>query len=398
MNLYRRHKEGCPGARKGRDYTKCNCPIWKDGRVNGVRIHQSMGCKDWDRAERMLDGQEAPTPGRQRLGPAIEAYIENLRVVRKRKQSTLTSYTHVLEALRDFAAAYTPAATFCDQITLVLLDEFRLSRKGRNGKDPMKGSSLRKETEHLRAFGKFCKKRGWAKENVAGDLESVDGDSLPTLPFDDDEIDAILAACGRIGNRESQEIKDARVRIRVFVQTLLWTGLRISDAAQLERGAVNIKTRRLTLRMMKTGTLLTMRLPEWLVQDLVALPERGKGKYFFWSGEGKLATVIGNLRQTLAQVFKLADVKGGHAHRFRDTYARIFLDTPGATIRDLQLKLGHSSVVVTEKHYGAFVKETQDRLDAMDDKMAAESARRLAQPSRQHGVRNAKSNVLTLPA
>jgi integrase/recombinase XerD len=134
------------------------------------------------------------------------------------------------------------------------------------------------------------------------------------------------------------------------------------------------------------------------VQDLHALPKRGSGKFFSWSGEGKLATVIGNVRQTLAQVFKLAEVKGGHAHRFRDTYARIFLDTPGAIIRDLQLKLGHSSVVITEKHYGAFVKETQERLDAMDDKMAAESARRLARPSRQHGVRNAKSNVLTLPA
>src|SRR5580704_17876761 len=205
MNLYRRHKKRCPGAKKGRDYTKCTCPIWKDGRVNGVRVHESMKSKDWDRAGRMLDGQETLISGRQRLGPAIEAYVENLRVVRKRKQSTLTSYTHVLEALRDFAAAYTPSVKLCDQITLPLLDAFRLSRKGRNGKDPMKGSSLRKETEHLRAFGKFCKKRGWSKENVAGDLESVDGDSLPTLPFDDNEVDAILEACGRIGNRESQE-------------------------------------------------------------------------------------------------------------------------------------------------------------------------------------------------
>jgi len=394
-NLYRRHADSCPGKRKGRGYTKCKCPIWQDGRVNGVRVHRAMKTNDWNRAERMLDGQEAPVPGRQKLDAAIEVYLENLRVVRKRKDSTLTSYRHVLEALRDFAAGH--GATSCDQVTLPLLDQFRLSRKGRDGKEPMKGSSLRKETEHLRAFGKFCEKRGWAKANVAGDLEKVDGDSLPTLPFEDDEVDKILEACGRIGNRESQEIKDARIRIRVFVQLLLWTGLRISDAAQLRRSAVDVDTRRLTLRVMKTERPLTMRLPQWLVEDLHALPERG-GAYFFWSGAGRLATVIGNLRQTLAQVFKLAGVENGHPHRFRDTYARVFLNTPGATIRDLQLKLGHSSVVVTEKHYGAFVRETQERLDAMDDKMAAESARRLAQPRREHRVRNSKGRVLTLPA
>jgi hypothetical protein len=35
LNLYRRHLQTCPHRAKGQSYTKCSCPIWADGQLDG---------------------------------------------------------------------------------------------------------------------------------------------------------------------------------------------------------------------------------------------------------------------------------------------------------------------------------------------------------------------------
>jgi integrase len=65
----------------------------------------------------------------------------------------------------------------------------------------------------------------------------------------------------------------------------------------------------------------------------------------------------------LAKIFKLADVKGGHAHRFRDTFATELL-LAGVPMERVSVLLGHSSVKVTEKHYSPWVRARQEQLEA----------------------------------
>lgn len=59
----------------------------------------------------------------------------------------------------------------------------------------------------------------------------------------------------------------------------------------------------------------------------------------------------------------MAGIQGGHAHRFRDTFAVEFL-LQGVDLRDVSILLGHSSTKVTEKHYAPWVKARQERLEA----------------------------------
>ena len=75
----------------------------------------------------------------------------------------------------------------------------------------------------------------------------------------------------------------------------------------------------------------------------------------------KAAWAIGSAR--CAGVFRLAGVPGGHAHRFRDTFA-VELLLAGVPLERVSVLLGHQSVKVTEKHYTPWVRARQEQLEA----------------------------------
>ena len=65
----------------------------------------------------------------------------------------------------------------------------------------------------------------------------------------------------------------------------------------------------------------------------------------------------------LHSLFQLAGVKGGHAHRCRDTFA-VELLLKGVPIERVSVLLGHSSVKITERHYSPWVRARQEQLEA----------------------------------
>jgi integrase len=146
---------------------------------------------------------------------------------------------------------------------------------------------------------------------------------------------------------------------------MLYSGMRISDTIQLKRAAVDLKTGKLLLRVMKTGSPLYVRLGPPAIEALKVLP--GQGEYFFWSGQSKLSTAIGNARKSISRVLTVAGMKG-HPHRFRDTFS-VSLLSKGEELRTVQLLLGHTSIKTTEKHYAPFVESFQRVLDAATAKL-----------------------------
>ena len=60
-------------------------------------------------------------------------------------------------------------------------------------------------------------------------------------------------------------------------------------------------------------------LPQFVVSILELTPRKSE-RHFFWSGEGKLESVVRSWQTRLRKLFLLAPVKG-HPHRFRDTLA-----------------------------------------------------------------------------
>lgn len=356
--LYRRHTKRCPHKREGVQYTKCACPLYADGYVDGRRIRHSLKTRAWARAERLVRQMQDPdAPSDVGISDGLALYLEDCRA-RKLAASTVVSYDNTLGDLAEFCCLQ--EVLLFRQLTVKHLVQFRSSRRGRDGIEAMSSGSLRKESVTLRAFFSFVVALGWLKVNPARQLKPPKKHAPPALPFEREEITALLAACGRIENNHRESAARARLRARVLLLVFLYSGLRISDVAQLERSQLSAETGQLLLRMMKTGQPLYVRIPRSAVEALETLPIEST-KYFFWSGKGKVSSIIGSIRRTVDCLMKLAGIKG-RPHRFRDTFA-VELLRNDTSIRTVQLLLGHSSVKTTEEHYAPWVRSHQKLLD-----------------------------------
>ena len=125
--------------------------------------------------------------------------------------------------------------------------------------------------------------------------------------------------------------------------------------------ACRIKGNRLLLYTQKTGVPVHTVLPEFVISVLESTPRKSP-RHFFWSGEGKLESIVRSWQTRLRKLFLLASVPG-HPHRFRDTLA-VSLLLAGVPIERVAVLLGHQSVRVTEKHYSPWVYARQQQLEA----------------------------------
>lgn len=207
-------------------------------------------------------------------------------------------------------------------------------------------SAASKRLDYMRAFFRFAQDSEWVTENPAKKVKAPKVTAPPTLPFSREEMGAILAAAGNL-------------EVRALVLLMRYSGLRISDAVGLS--AKRIHDGRLLLRTAKTGTLVHLPLPEFVITALQAV-ERPNG-YFFWTGESRRTSVCDTWRKRLAPVFEAAGVEGAHPHRFRDTFA-VELLLAGVPLERVSILLGHTSTRITERHYAPWVRDRQEQLEA----------------------------------
>src|ERR1019366_7314609 len=158
-----------------------------------------------------------------------------------------------------------------------------------------------------------------------------------------------------------------------FISLSIYTGLRISDVAlfQIDRMQTSGEIR---VRTTKAGTHVYTWVPQWL-QDRIRARAKLHGDYIFGSHTTKDLDVITDLwRRKLNKVWDMCGPwkEKPTPHRFRHTFARILLQKPGVTVRDVAELLGNTEEMI-RKHYGAWVPERQERLtrilrEAFDDK------------------------------
>jgi integrase/recombinase XerD len=193
-----------------------------------------------------------------------------------------------------------------------------------------------------------------------GHLKNPKIKHAPTMPFTQDEMIALLAACADLSDNYGRVGGENGRRARALVLLLRYSGMRIGDTVTCS--ADRLTGDRLFLYTQKTGVPVNVKLPPFVVEALVTVPKVST-QYFFWTGEGKADTVAGNWRRTLRRLFKLAGIKGGHPHRFRDTFA-VELLMSGVPLERVSVLLGHTSIKVTKRHYAPWIRARQEQLEA----------------------------------
>ena len=284
---------------------------------------------------------EDKEPGeRIMLDHACEAFLDDARARGLRKPS-LEKYAPLFRRLKEFAA--NEGLNYINQLDLEFLRRFRASWASQN-------YTARNELERLRALFRFAHDAKWIEDNPAKKLKTPRVEETPTVPFSKDEMTRIIKAC--------DEYKTV-LPLRGFVLLLRYSGLRIRDAVTLTRDKIN--GGRLFLRTAKTGTHVRLPLPPLCLEAIAAIPE--SGLYYFWSGRGLPKTRVANYQHALKKLFEKAGVAGGHAHRFRDTFA-VELLLAGVPIERVAILLGHQNIRVTSKHYSPWIQARQEQLEA----------------------------------
>jgi len=353
LTIYRRHRQDCQHRSAGRKYRRCRCPIWVDGFLEGQEIRKTLDTADWQKAQDKIREWEAQGSEPQNAAESItieqagEKFIADANA-RKLNDSTIYKYNLLFKQTKSFAQKH--GLRYLKELDLQTLDEFRT-----DWKDGPR-SSLKK-LERLRAFLRFCERRKWIDWNPALDLKAPKIANRPTLPFTREEMLKILAALDKYA--EKAGIVGAQ-RLRAFVLLLRYSGMRIGDAVQC--GPERIKGSKLFLYTQKTGVAVQCILPDFVIREIDAAPRKSE-KFFFWTGESKLRTAVSIWQRSLQSLFELADVQGGHAHRFRDTFA-VELLLAGVPLERVSVLLGHQSMRITERHYSPWVRSRQEQLEA----------------------------------
>jgi integrase len=362
LTIYRRHSETCKHhakakghQRKGRSYLHCGCPLWADGLGGAADLRKSLGTRDWEQAQEIVRKWESEqrAPGHEEIvtiARGTEQIVADA-TARGLRTDTIAKYKLLKRELEAFANAR-KIATFAG-FDLAAIGEFRASWKNKN-------HGALKKLERLRLFFDFARDNGWVTENLAERVKSPRVASLPTLPFSGAQMTKILqAASDRVETVQSQGKDNAR-RLRGLVLLLRYSGLRIGDAASCSID--RLADGKLRLYTQKTGQHVHCPLPEFVVKELDRMPRRSE-RYWFWSGIGKVHSLVTKWEELLRKVFIAAGVPDGHAHRFRDTFA-VDLLLASVPIERVSILLGHSSIRITERHYSPWVRERQEQAEA----------------------------------
>jgi integrase len=90
--------------------------------------------------------------------------------------------------------------------------------------------------------------------------------------------------------------------------------------------------------------------------------ERTSSEYFFWTGNSKRKSVVGDWQRALKTTFKLAGIPGGHAHRFRHTFVKWML-MDGIPPDRIAVLTGHRGPAILIKRYSSWSKERQRQVE-----------------------------------
>ena len=364
LTVFRRHTRDCQffgKSRHARGARNCRnrCPLWVQGTLGGETIRKTLNLTAWEAASDLVRGWEsAGQIGAVRLTvptlqEAVAKYLADARA-RGLADESMKRVRYTVEHL--FLNEFCESHRYClfRHIGVDQLREFR------NQCAPAWAvNTLRNRFQFLRGFFGFCQAAGWIATNPVAAVQMPREKHSPTLPFEEDEIAQMLRAAETFTSRGIFGGGENRKRIRAMILLLRYTGLRISDAATLERARVT--SRKLFLYTQKTGTPVWVPLPRPVIDALADCPTKNP-KFVFWNGRCLRTSAVKVWEATFHTLFAKAEIEAGRVHRFRDTFAVRLLEN-GVSIETVSVLLGHASVATTLKYYRPWVRSLQEQLE-----------------------------------
>src|ERR1700733_993280 len=413
LNLYRRHFRTagkCLGGSEPdsrnyetdelrRGWKKCRCPIYADGTLGEKFKRKNTRQTTWQEAKAVAGAWEAAgrwdkdTCAPTAPLPAVDSVVcppEGVTIERvaaaflaehaeMSAPNTQKKYALMLNKFKAHAAA--KGYVMIDQWGPIDVREFRQSW----AVSPITSA---KNMSIVKAFFEFALSNEWIMRNPARLVKNPRGraGSHPRRKeqyrFSDEELRRMFEACAtQYGKKpvrwsrkvhhqqpsDQGEIVNYKYKwtgqdLADFIFVSVYTGLRISDVCtfHIDRLRPNGECH---IRTTKNGRKVFTWVPEWLQQRIRARAEQ-YGPLIFGEHSTRDTNVVTDVwRRKLKRLWNLCGPwpEKPMPHRFRHTFARILLQRPNVTVRDVAELLGDTEDMV-RRHYAAWVTERQERL------------------------------------
>ena len=277
---------------------------------------------------------------RDRNRELIDAWIDELKGVRRLSRHTLAAYRRDLEALAVYAESRRKEIAQLARQDLEAFVRYRVS----SGLAPR---SVGRSVASVRSFYRFLVADDRLVDNPAEDLRAPR--AWPALPLvlPAEAIDDLLA--------QPDPTTPAGLRDRALIELLYATGLRVSELLSLQPGDLNLTQGYLTcIGKGNKERLVPMGKPaiEWLARyQREGQPILLKGRTSPWlfvnaRGGGKLTRV--GFWKKLKQYGRQAGLSRDLSpHVLRHSFATHLLER-GADLRSIQTLLGHADLSTTQ--------------------------------------------------
>ena len=277
----------------------------------------------------------APSP----LLPAVDAWLDELRRVRRVSERTVDAYRRDAVDYHDFARSHglrewsEATTTFVDGYFAALL------KKGRSG------STAARRRSSLRSFHAFLARMGAHHEDPIALLAAPRRERKLPHALTIGEIESLLAA------PEGEEA--LALRDRAMLELAYASGVRVSELVGAERAQLDLSGGTLTVtgkgdkqRLVPFGRAATKALREWLDRGRPQLASRARHDRIFCNATGAPLSRMGWWKILRGHAVRAGIATRVHPHALRHSFATHLLEG-GADLRVVQELLGHVSITTT---------------------------------------------------
>jgi integrase/recombinase XerD len=378
VKVYVRHRAGC-SKRSDKHYRHCQCPKWIYENYDGTDRRYSAKTRSSSEAEKLRqDIEDSHDPVKAELkklketqqakripiSDAVECYLSDVSARHLARSTQRQCRLTVGKRLRPWSEEN--GLRYLDELTVPQLTRFRSTWT-------LSPISSQDEQKRVTAFFEFCVRQGLLERNPARLLSRIQVKRTPTDYFPREEFERLVNATSLFVRRRSSKNGDKSIwptLMRTMVLLMRWSGLRISDAVNLERS--RLISDKILLYQQKTGQPVYVPMPREVAESLREIPPLGNTtnlRFFFRSGHCAEITDVCRWERDFRRLFQVADIRNAdgtpkrcHSHMLRDTFAIENL-LAGVSIDQVSVLLGHSSIKTTERHYAPWVRARQEQLE-----------------------------------
>lgn len=272
--------------------------------------------------------------------PLVDAWLDHLRVERRRSTNTVDSYARDLDHLRRFAAASGEPLQMLDRHAL---EAFVRELMGR-GLSPR---SVARIVSATRGFYRYLLVGRHIASNPADDLQPPRAWAALPKYLSVEEVDGLLAL---------PDVNTPRgLRDRAFMELLYATGLRVSELVTLPTSGINLSDGYLTTRgkgdkerLVPIGDEAARWLDRYTRESRPKLLRHRTSPRLFVNARGGATLSRVGVWKVLKEYAKAAGLgRRLSPHVLRHSFATHLLER-GADLRAIQMMLGHADLSTTQ--------------------------------------------------